>query len=65
MVPIGPSQVQNVLVADGHDMGMVMLAGGAEGSGATACVTGGSRAGAVPEDDAVGAVKDTLLGAGA
>ena len=26
MVPIGPSQVQNVLVADVHDMGVVMLA---------------------------------------
>ena len=27
MVPIGPSQVQSVSVADIHDMGVVMLAG--------------------------------------
>ena len=38
--------------------------GGDKGSGTAACVTGGSRVGAVLEDGAVGAFKVTSLAAG-
>ena len=63
MVPTGPSQVQNVSVADVHDMGVVMQAGGMilvsqpvtrEVPGPVQCLKRGT----------VGAFKDKSQGAG-